>query len=91
MVNETGKENGKSVIEQKTQVLSKKVWDLESKKESKLLPTAGGKIGLEQQNQIPENTLVISDYVDPAKPNNKRFFIKRGGYVYYTDLTLTKQ
>lgn len=89
MVNKTSKKDGQSLIEDKTQQLSKKVWELETKKEAKLLPTSNGRLGIEQRRKMPEGMLVASDHAETA--TTKRFFLKQSGTLYYADLILTEQ
>ena len=73
--------------EDKTTPESKKIWDLESAKPNFLNVNQDGTLPTNLINKLPENSLTPSDYIDD---NKQRYFIKKDGKIYSSDITITE-
>lgn len=90
MVNQA-REKTTSTLDDKKTNLSKKVWNLEGKKEAKRLPTKNGSLPIEQIRKMPEAVLIESDFQDTSVPPKTKFFIKQGGRLFSVLIELTEE
>lgn len=63
-----------SITDNKTHQLSKKVWDLEGKKDSMLNINKDGSIPMSIQMKMQSNKLMLTDYVDGT---GKRRYVQK--------------
>lgn len=71
------KQGTAAVIENKTQVISRKVWGLENEKQKIVPINADGRVPLRTQKTLKPNVLYATDYTKDVGGETKRAYIQK--------------